>query len=1259
MLRSSRIRLPIVVAVLALSQSSAPVRAQEGCSDLYAIFRSATGDMLVEAVRGGDLGCIYQLQWVSDRPLQIAVSLESNVLTVANSIPEAMADYDGSRNTGVKQLFLYLRMVQDIHYWCLTRRRCDGDEWTDAESYSTDAGSPVHTAVKGAIDSFVQHSLFRHAGSEHADNLYEVGRTIIDYGMSGLYLSMVENWVNAWDDDYAAVPLFHDVMLVVLDVVYWGHRQPGFGRFFGENQGLVHAFRDFALDERWLGTSSQWIMQRSVMELGRYFKYTNTANYRYVLPIAESVLTTYRNRPETRDLFLRLVGEIDYNDGGNCERYGLCDWYAGDGFNANFRAALFTDTMVCPVNACSGDSITLHAQDLEQDKLAVACQRLHGEGQAFQTLFDTRCTPISGDVNSHLDVYVFNDGDSCEDMESPAFGRNVDTCSGIYYEHDPTDPNSSAQVVVTEYTADENPRDPQLAIWNFEHEYAHYLDGRFNRHGPYRGHDDSIHWWTEGFAEYLAAEVSPYIDLPRCESPYSLKETLLHSDSIPTRYRHRHLAVRFLMENHRDFVDTLLKHMRRGQYAAYTAHMAAEAPKLEDEWRVWLAACKEGADDPGAYDPDAYDPGAYDPGVKFRVYPYCYSEPQYDEFSYISRVVLGSLDHDGDDNLGHEFYDETTTVQAGSTVKLRVTVGVKTPVEGDVNRVEAWIDWNGNGRFDESAEQVLGTEVLLTNRNRPATVSATVAVPSDTHIGKVRLRVRAQYKQSGGKGHEVCENYESGETQDYDIAVTPDRKTLSGDLFVPVLLTLAGRDDALFTSELTLTNRGAEEATLHYTYTADRGGGSGTATDRLAAGRQRIERDALGYLSGLGIPIPSSGNRIGTLRVEILGSSGVSVTTRTTTAVPEGRAGLAYPGIAHDEGFQEAVYLCGLRQNAQDRSNVAIQNMGARDEGSITLLTTVFSGDANDPLSRILKEVKLRPGQFHQYDEVLKELGRKAQGYVKVEKVEGRAPFYAYGVINDNTNSDGSFVFPLAESSLVRTTGQTLPVIIENRGFTSELTLTNFSASDRQVDFRFVADAIATGGGTATLELRLKAGEQIILPDLVNWLRRQDMAGIGPAGPAFVGALFATVAEGDMNGIAIGARTGSPDQRGGHYSLFYNAVPYGSSSVESAWIYGLQQNAENRSNLALVNTGEVDDSSSTFEITIYDGSGNAQPTTKRVSLGPRRWRQEHGILGSISQGFVQIRKISGNNPFVAYGVINDGGRPGERSGDGAFLLSQK
>ena len=145
-----------------------------------------------------------------------------------------------------------------------------------------------------------------------------------------------------------------------------------------------------------------------------------------------------------------------------------------------------------------------------------------------------------------------------------------------------------------------------------------------------------------------------------------------------------------------------------------------------------------------------------------------------------------------------------------------------------------------------------------------------------------------------------------------------------------------------------------------------------------------------------------------------------------------------------------------------------------------------------------------------------------------------------------------------------------------------------------------------------------------------------------------------------MSGIVIGARTGAPDQRGGQYSLFYNGVPYGSASVESAWIYGLQQNAENRSNLALVNTGERSTTvPAPSRSRFTTAAGSAQPRTRSVTLGPRRWTQENGILGRIGQGYVEVRKVSGNNPFIIYGVINDGGRPGERSGDGAYVPAQE
>ena len=484
----------------------------------------------------------------------------------------------------------------------------------------------------------------------------------------------------------------------------------------------------------------------------------------------------------------------------------------------------------------------------------------------------------------------------------------------------------------------------------------------------------------------------------------------------------------------------------------------------------------------------------------------------------------------------------------------------------------------------------------------------------------------------------------------------------TGSLFVPVILSAAGQNQSFFTSELTLTNRGDQDVKLDYAYTAHRGGGSGKTSDALAPGMQKIETDGLTYLRGLGIAIPETGNRIGTLRVEARLGSEVEAVVRTTTLVPEGRAGLAYLGVAEEEGFTEAVYLCGLRQNSRDRSNVAFQNMGAPEEGAITLRATVYSGEAADTNARVLEDVTLEPGEFHQYSGLLGVLGVPAQGYVKVERVEGRAPFYAYGVINDQANSDGSFIFPVTAGSLEGTAGQTLPVVVETSEFRSELTVTNFSEEPRTLAFQFVAEGIEADDKTASFSMTLEAGQQEIVPEVVEELRRQ-VAGLGTSRGFYAGPLFVVAKEGDMSGIVIGARTGSKGG-GGQYSVFYNAVPEGGAFTKEAWVEGLQQNEENRSNLALVNTGEVDDSESVFHLEIYDGeTGMLAETVVTKPVPPRGWHQINGILGSYApetrQGYIRIEKVSGENPFLAYGVVNDGGAPGQRSGDGAYLPARE
>jgi hypothetical protein len=62
-----------------------------------------------------------------------------------------------------------------------------------------------------------------------------------------------------------------------------------------------------------------------------------------------------------------------------------------------------------------------------------------------------------------------------------------------------------------------------------------------------------------------------------------------------------------------------------------------------------------------------------------------------------------------------------------------------------------------------------------------------------------------------------------------------------------------------------------------------------------------------------------------------------------------------------------------------------------------------------------------------------------------------------------------------------------------------------------------------------------------------------------------------------------------------------------------------------------------------------------------VKVAAKRWIQFDGVLMrtglGISQGYARVTGVQGNNPFITYAVFNDGGSPGQRTGDGAFVAS--
>jgi len=476
---------------------------------------------------------------------------------------------------------------------------------------------------------------------------------------------------------------------------------------------------------------------------------------------------------------------------------------------------------------------------------------------------------------------------------------------------------------------------------------------------------------------------------------------------------------------------------------------------------------------------------------------------------------------------------------------------------------------------------------------------------------------------------------------------------------IPVVVDSGGNGGAHFSSQLTLSNRGDTTASVQLSYTAAsalNASGGGQVSETLAPGQQLVISDALSYLRSKGLPIPITSSQGGSLRVDFsnLASSEVAFAgARTTAPSGPGRSGLSYSALTHCQAASGPVYLFGLRQTTSDRTNLALVNTGR--ERPLTLRVTLYSGQAGDSRRvTVSPEITLGPGQWKQLNSVLNLAGFQ-NGYAKIERISGIDPYLAYAVFNDNFTNDGSYVSSIAASRPVGQ--QLLPVVVETGKFQSELVLANPSSKRVDVALSYVESLASPTGPTGTVTEALEPGEQKIIAGALHYLRSKGSA-IGPLGGNYAGTLSVsfTAAGLPLDGF-IGARTASPVQGAGQYGLFYAGVSFLESAVNEGWIFGLEQNSSTRSNLGVANVGSTG-GSITLQYDVYDGTTGLKTfTSDPFMLGPGGWTQINGVLANagLSNGYVHVRKISGDERFWAYGVINDGADSSSGTNDGSYV----
>ena len=122
-------------------------------------------------------------------------------------------------------------------------------------------------------------------------------------------------------------------------------------------------------------------------------------------------------------------------------------------------------------------------------------------------------------------------------------------------------------------------------------------------------------------------------------------------------------------------------------------------------------------------------------------------------YEYITSVKIGNINNQSEGNVYSDFSDMKTNIKPGEALDLNVEC------EGGSLYIGAWVDWNGNGSFDEAGEFI---GYLPKGSIKVSIPDEAVVVP-----GERRLRIIASYEDILS----ACGQYGYGETEDYTLVV--------------------------------------------------------------------------------------------------------------------------------------------------------------------------------------------------------------------------------------------------------------------------------------------------------------------------------------------------------------------------------------------------------------------------------------------------------------------------------------------------------
>lgn len=473
-----------------------------------------------------------------------------------------------------------------------------------------------------------------------------------------------------------------------------GHSQTkAFYDVIESDSSYIHRLSSFITNNEWaIGTDSEQLLGNAARELARLVKTEDAESRKVVVDTLDSLLKRYPLGGKSDRIWVGIAEMVDAYASDYLEQLGL----------SNSKSVLKQRIMTFSYD-CRGPARIL-AQEMTEAQAITSCETLNLKEDDFHQTVNTGYQPVADDHSDSVDVIVFKTKSDYSTYSSFLFDNTTNN-GGQFLERDP-----SKQGNVPRFVAYQNGWDDDFSILNLEHEYVHYLDGRFNQYGDFHDtmREGNIVWWLEGFAEYMYYKegYNAALVLGK-EKTHTLADVFStnYSDGLNRVYRWGYLAVRFMIEKHPEDVTELLGYSRTGQYKEWVKLLERLGPAYNTEFHSWLDEVTKDIDDSDISQPKPKEkPKKIELNTSIQVSGKKFSETLFfvdvsESYNQLEVSISGTGDADlyaCYDKVCHYFEYEWSNYTHGSNE----TISIPKNEDGSIKMGQYYFSISGREEFD-------------------------------------------------------------------------------------------------------------------------------------------------------------------------------------------------------------------------------------------------------------------------------------------------------------------------------------------------------------------------------------------------------------------------------------------------------------------------------------------------------------------------------------------------------------------------------